>query len=236
MTNVVGYIRVSGENQARDGHSLDVQKEAIEKYCAGNSLNLLYTFEDVQSGESAEKRKGLQAALSMLENDSASALVVYKQDRFTRSVYDAEAIKRQLKSSGKKLLTVADHTDWGTDDGEMMFQFKSVFAEYERKQIRRRCVAGYLRKVETGGYAAGHPPFGYDAFKGELVVNELELRALAVINEMRASGLYFRVIADYLNACEVRTKRGMKWTGHSVRALYARRPNIKLNLPPAPAA
>lgn len=236
MTDVVGYIRVSSENQVREGHGLDVQKEGIEKYCITNNLNLLYVFEDVQSGESAEKRKGLQAALKMLESDNVMALVVHKQDRFTRSVYDAEVIRKQLKERGKILLTVTDSIDWSTDNGEMLYQFMSVFAEYERKQIRKRCVAGYLRKVENGGYAAGHPPFGYDAVKGELVVNELEIRAMGVIKEMRDSGLYFRVIADYLNACEVKTKRGCRWTGHSVRALYNRRPSIKLKLPPLPAA
>lgn len=236
MTDVVGYIRVSSENQVREGHGLDVQKEGIEKYCITNNLNLLYVFEDVQSGESAEKRKGLQAALKMLESDNVMALVVHKQDRFTRSVYDAEVIRKQLKERGKTLLTVTDPTDWSTDNGEMLYQFMSVFAEYERKLIRRRCVAGYLRKLESGGYAAGHPPYGYDACKGELVVNEFEQKTLNRIVALRADGWWYTTIANRLNSEGVRTKRGLLWTGESVKALLRRRPHIKLKLPPLPAA
>jgi site-specific DNA recombinase len=231
MTNVVGYIRVSSDGQATDGQSLDIQKDDIENYCSRNGLNLLYVFEDVQSGESAEKRKGLQAALKMLETDSVSALVVHKQDRFTRSVYDAEAIKRQLKTMGKRLIFTTDQLDLSSDDGEMMYQFKAVFAEYERKQIYRRCRAGYERKRAQGGYASGHPPFGYDAIDGELVKNEAELKVFRIIDEMRSYNYLYRTIAEYLNALGSRTKRGCEWTSGSVRGLYARRPNIKLNLP-----
>lgn len=231
MTNVVGYIRVSSDGQANDGQGLEIQRDEIEKYCARNDIELVHIFEDVQSGESAEKRKGLQAALKMLEADSISALVIHKQDRFTRSVYDAEAIKRQIKAMGKRLIFTSDPIDLSSDDGEMMFQFKAVFAEYERKQINRRCKAGQSRKAAMGGYAAGHPPFGYDVINGELVRNEYQLKIMKIIQELRDYGYEFRHISDYLNSCGSTTKRGCRWTPYSVRAMMKRRPFIKLKLP-----
>lgn len=227
---LIGYIRVSNESQ-KNNLSLPVQEEAIRKWCLDNRHFLLRIERDIESAEQAETREGLQAALGPIFADHVDGMVVYKYDRFTRSVLDAEHLKARFKKAGKVLYSVTDPVDWGTDDGEMLYQFKSVFAEYERKQIRRRCQAGQERKAAEGGYAAGHPPFGYDVVKGELVKNELELRALSAIMEMRALGLKFKQIAEYLNSCNVPTKRGFKWTSYSVRATYARRPNIKLKLP-----
>jgi len=227
---LIGYIRVSGEGQ-KNNLSLPVQADAIKQWCLDNRHTLLRIEQDIESAENADSRAGLQSALGTIFENSADGMIVYKYDRFCRSVLDSEHLKAKFKRNHKVLLSVTDPVDWDTDDGEMLYQFKSVFAEYERKQIRRRCIAGYLRKSENGGYAAGHPPFGYDAFKGELVKNELELKALSVIMELRQSGLLYRQIADFLNGCEIPTKRGLPWTGHSVRALMSRRPDLKLKLP-----
>ncbi len=231
MTSVIGYIRVSSDGQASDGQGLEIQRDEIEKYCTRSGIELVHIFEDVQSGESADKRKGLQAALKMLEVDSVSALVVHKQDRFTRSVYDAEAIKRQIKAMGKKLIFTSDPIDLSSDDGEMMFQFKAVFAEYERKQINRRCKAGQARKAAMGGYAGGPPPFGYDVANGELVRNEHQLKILEIMQELKGYGYKYEYISDYLNSSGSTTKRGLKWTPHSARVLLGRRPFLKLRLP-----
>ncbi len=220
--SVVGYIRVSGAAQANEGQSLDIQRDEIEKYCLSNDLNLVYIFEDVESGESAEKRKGLQAALQMLESDSVAAMVVHKQDRFARSVYDAEDIRRRLKRQGKSLLSVADPIEWLSDEGEMMYQFKSVFAEYERKQIYKRCRSGYERKARSGGYASGSPPFGFSSMRGKLIKNESEFQVLTMIFDLRGKGFSYRYIVNLLNQQGIRTKRGKAWTYGGLRVLMHR--------------
>lgn len=227
---LIGYIRVSDKTQ-QNNQSLPLQADAIAKWCADNRHTLLRIEQDIESAESADSRQGLQSALGCIFTHQADGLVVYKFDRFCRSVLDSEHLKARFKKAGKVLFSVTDPVDWESEDGEMLYQFKSVFAEYERKQIKRRCRAGYEKKKALGGYASGHPPFGYDAINGELVKNELELRALACIIEMRDNWLTFSTIAGYLNACGVVTKRGKEWTGQNVSALYRRRPNIKIKLP-----
>lgn len=227
---LIGYIRVSGEGQ-KTNLSLPVQADAIRKWCRDNGHALLRIEQDVESAAAAESRAGLQSALGDIFSDNADGLVVYKYDRFCRSVLDSEHLKGRFKKERKSLFSVVDPIDWDTDNGEMLYQFMSVFAEYERKQIRKRCIAGYERKVLDGGYAAGHPPYGYDAVKGELVKNELELKTLAVIMELRAAGWWYTTIARYLNEKGLRTKRGKVWTNESVKALLRRRPALRLKLP-----
>lgn len=227
---LIGYIRVSGEGQ-RTNLSLPVQADAIRKWSQDNGHALLRIEQDVESAALAESRAGLQSALGDIFSQQADGLVVYKYDRFCRSVLDSEHLKGRFKKECKALFSVIDPIDWDTDNGEMLYQFMSVFAEYERKQIRKRCIAGYERKVLNGGYAAGHPPFGYDAVKGELVKNELELRTLSLIMELRAQGLWYSQIATYLNDHGLKTKRGLTWTNESVKALLRRRSRLKLQLP-----
>lgn len=227
---LIGYIRVSGEGQ-KSNLSLPVQADAIRRWCQDSGHALLRIEQDIESAAVAESRAGLQSALGDIFSNNADGLVVYKYDRFCRSVLDSEHLKGRFKREKKALFSVVDPIDWDTDNGEMLYQFMSVFAEYERKQIRKRCIAGYERKVLDGGYAAGHPPYGYDAVKGELVKNELELKTLGVIMELRAAGHLYKTIAGYLNAQGSLTKRGLPWTQYSVRATMSRRANLRLKLP-----
>lgn len=227
---LIGYIRVSGEGQ-KSNLSLPVQADAIRKWCRDNGHALIRIEQDIESAASSESRVGLQSALGDIFSSQADGLVVYKYDRFCRSVLDSEHLKGRFKKERKSLFSVIDPVDWDTDNGEMLYQFMSVFAEYERKQIRKRCMAGYERKVMEGGYAAGHPPYGYDAVKGELIKNESELKTLRVIMELRAAGYLYKTISDYLNAQGSLTKRGLPWTQYSVRATISRRSTLRLNLP-----
>lgn len=226
---LIGYIRVSGEAQ-RNNLSLPVQRDAIVQWCKDRGHFLLDCYEDVESAENASDRAGLQQALNNIFESKADGLVVYKYDRFCRNVLDSEHLKKRFKKADKHLYSVVDQVDWETDDGEMLFQFKSVFAEYERKQIYKRCRAGYERKAMSGGYASGSPPFGYEAMRGNLVKNELEFQAMAAIIDLRAKGVPYTAIAKYLNDNNIKTKRGKTWTSGALRIIYHRRVMNKTKL------
>ncbi|MBS1991705.1 MAG: recombinase family protein [Cyanobacteria bacterium SZAS LIN-3] len=207
---LVGYVRVSGDSQA-DNTSLPTQREEITSYCKKNGYKLFNIFEDVYSAESAEKREGFQDALACIFSNLADGLIVYKLDRFARKVLDAETIKRDLQERGKKLLTVVDTLDLETPDGELMFQFKGMFAEYERKLIYQRCQEGRRKKKEAGGSLGGSPPFGWRPYKGGLVPVPEEQAVLERIRTMADEGVSFTKIANILNAEGIPTKKKGRW-------------------------
>jgi site-specific DNA recombinase len=211
----IGYIRVSSDTQA-DNASLPAQREAILAYCKSERLQLFNIFEDVQSGEDASSRSGLQFALSSLYAGLADCLLVYRLDRFSRNVLDSESLKEQLKAAGKRLITVGEEIDFESEDGEMMYQFRSAFAEYERRVIRDRCVMGQDRKRAQGGYHAGTPPFGWKAVGRELVLNEPEQETIKLIFMLRAKGHTISAIAWHLNKTGILTKRGKTWGGQQI--------------------
>lgn len=227
---VVGYVRVSNESQ-RSNFSLPMQKESITKWCHDNNHTLLYTFEDVESAESADARQGFQMALSQVFEGKADGMVVYKYDRFCRSVLDSELLKARFKSAGKHLFSISDPVDWLTSDGNVFYQLKAVFAEHERNTIRQRCMAGKERKKLSGEFVGGQVPFGYDLVKGQLIRNEQELKSLGIIIAMRESGYTYRAIAERMNEMGIKSKRGKVFTGYSLRLVYLRRFKSKHQLP-----
>ena len=80
----IGYIRVSTEEQAKEGISLDNQASKIKAYCESQDWELEKVFSDEGSSGKDMKRQGLRELLSFLEADHADVVVVYKTDRLTR--------------------------------------------------------------------------------------------------------------------------------------------------------
>jgi site-specific DNA recombinase len=217
-TVAVGYVRVSSDSQSENA-SLPNQRKAIEKYCERAGLQIFGIFEDVQSGESAVNRDGLQNALKTITAGLADSLVVFKYDRLSRNVLDAEGIKEELRKSGKRLISATEQIEVGSHDGNMMYQMKSIFAAYEKKQIKKRCAMGQRKKKERGGYHAGAPLFGWDAIGRELVVNEGQQNIIKEIFDRRAAGQSLAEVAFALNARGVKTKRGGTWSPGTVQRI-----------------
>ncbi len=84
----VGYIRVSTQEQASEGVSLDAQRNKLKSYCKGIGVRLAEVFADEGISGGTMERPGLQAALRALQRGRANTLVVVKLDRLTRSVKD----------------------------------------------------------------------------------------------------------------------------------------------------
>ena len=105
---------------------------------------LVADFFDKESAENAVNRLGFIQALKLIYSDQADGLIVWKLDRFARSVRDGVSILSEFKQRGKSLVCCADPIDTTTPMGEAFFQIALVFAELERKTIAERCETGRL--------------------------------------------------------------------------------------------
>ncbi|MBS1991707.1 MAG: recombinase family protein [Cyanobacteria bacterium SZAS LIN-3] len=221
----IGYVRVSGQSQA-DGESLPAQREAIEEYCKSFGYRLFNVFSDVQSGEDAASREGLQFALSALYANLADYLIVWKLDRFTRKFLDAERLKEEFKARGKHLVTITEEIDFAvSDEGEMAYQVRAAFSEFERKSIKERCQLGVERKRAAGKFWAGCPPFGFMAVGRELVPNENEQAVIRLIFDLRRKGAKISGIALHLNQLGIKTKQGKIWGNSQICNVLTRYQN-----------
>jgi len=222
---VVGYLRVSTDEQGTNGHSLDAQRAKIEGYCQLYDLDLVAVVVDPgQSGKSL-KRPGLQRVLSMLESGEAQGVVIAKLDRLTRSVTDWQSLIDAYfgEKCGRQLFSVGDSIDTRTAAGRLVLNVLLSVAQWEREAIGERTRDALKQKIAKGE-RCGKVRFGYDlADDGRrLIPNELEQEAIGVMRQLRSEGESLRKIASELNRRGIPTKEGRPWIHVSVAGILAR--------------
>lgn len=207
--SIVGYIRVSTAGQAAEGVSLAAQKARIEAWGAASGLPLASVHVDAGlSGSKATNRPGLQAALSDVCKRHG-VLVVYSLSRLARSTKDAISIAERLDKSGADLVSLSESIDTTSAAGKMVFRMLAVLAEFERDLVSERTTTALSHLRSQGRRVSGKIPFGWDLTGENLVPNDEEQTALAIMIALRDEGLSLRQIAEELERRQIRTKSGL---------------------------
>jgi DNA invertase Pin-like site-specific DNA recombinase len=215
-TAAVGYIRVSSEEQARGGISLDAQVERIKAYAAMRGLELvaIYREEGVSGKVALKRRPEGSKVVEALRSRKARHVIAVKLDRLFRSTVDAlaqsEAWDRQRIAL--HIIDMAGHAlDTTSALGKMFLTLCAGFAEMERNLTSERTKTA-LSHLKSSGAAYCHiTPLGFDRQGGRLVENPAEMETVRLIFALRAQGMGLRGIADELNRRRTPTKRGGIW-------------------------
>jgi site-specific DNA recombinase len=221
----IGYVRVSTEEQAREGLSLEAQRARILAACAAHGLVLGEVL--LESGESGKTlhRPQLQQLLDRVRAGQVGAVVITKLDRLTRRTRDLlELVEDVFKPHGVELVSLSEQLDTRTPAGVLMLTVLGALAQMEREQIAKRTRSA-LRYKRDKGERLGTTPLGYQtaAAGAPMVPDLVELAAVRLILRRRRSGLSFRRIAAELAAAGYRTKRGGQWHASTIRTIWARR-------------
>jgi site-specific DNA recombinase len=220
MKQAIGYIRVSTQDQATEGVSLEAQRAKIAAWCAVNDYDLVALFEDAGiSGSRMENRDGLNAALKAA--GKGTALVAYSISRLARSTRDMLEIAERLERRGADLVSLTEKIDTTSAAGRMIFRMLAVMAEFERDVIAERTRSALAHKKSVGEVYAP-TPFGYEAVEGRLREIKAEAKIVAEILKRREAGDTLAEIADDLNLRGVAGKRGGRWYPSTVRYLVNR--------------
>ncbi|HET9959637.1 MAG TPA: recombinase family protein, partial [Polyangiaceae bacterium] len=110
-TKVIGYVRVSTEQQADGGVSLQAQRDKLHAYAVAMDLDLVGVLEDAGASAKTLARPALQEALRRLETGEVDGLLVCKLDRLTRSVRDLGHLLERYFAARFSLLSVSDSID-----------------------------------------------------------------------------------------------------------------------------
>jgi site-specific DNA recombinase len=196
---VVGYVRVSTEEQARTGISLEAQKQKIRAWAEAMDAELISIEEDAGiSGKLIRNREGLQKAIERACEVKA-AIVVYSLSRLSRSTRDTLTVAERLDRAGADLVSLSERIDTTTAAGKMVFRMLAVLNEFERDQVSER-TAAILRHKKENGQVYSPVPFGYDREGDRLVENEDELLVVELVKNLRRQGCSLRQIASDVNA------------------------------------
>jgi site-specific DNA recombinase len=210
---VATYTRISTD-EAHQPYSLEAQATRLQSYIDSQpDWELVKTFTDQKSGATTD-RPGLQRAIGEAKAKRFDLLLVYRVDRFARSVRGLAHLLEELDKAGVAFRSATEPFDTTTPAGRMMVQMLGVFAEFERATIVDRIVAGLERKAARGEWPVGSAPFGYvRGDDGNLVVQEDQAALIPLIFDLYVKRrLGGHGVADWLNANGHRNSAGRLWT------------------------
>lgn len=195
------YCRVSTQNQADEGYSLETQEEL----CMKRAKELGYTRSQVKvyreegrSGEDIDRPK-----MNELREDTANGIIhkviITDPDRLTRDLTDKLIVCKEWDRQNVEIIFI-DTEYQNTPEGNMFFNMRSVFAQYELAQIRKRTIRGRLKAVEKEHkiMPMRTAPYGYDYKDGKLLVNEKEAVIVNKIYKWYLEGMTLREIGGKL--------------------------------------
>ncbi len=220
------YLRVSTEEQAREGVSLDAQEARLHAYAAAHGLEVTVTYRDsgVSGSVPLAERPAGRELLAALEAGTVQHVLAFKLDRLFRDAVDCLRTARQWDESGTSMHLVdmgGQTVNTGSAVGRFFLGLLAGVAELERSLISERVSMALQHKISKGE-RVGAPPYGYaasDDGTAWVPVPE-EQRVLGEMRVMRARGDTLEAIADSLNARGVSAKRSRVWHTSSVcRAL-----------------
>lgn len=213
---VAGYIRVSTDEQVKEGHSLEAQRDRLINYCKsqeGWELVEVYP----EEGKSAKdmNRPELQRLISDAENGLIDVVLVYRLDRLTRSVMDLYDLLQTFERHGVKFKSATEVYDTTTAMGKLFVTIVAALAQWERENLSERVRFGMEQLVRDGKWHGGPVPYGY-LWDGETMeIIDDEFRTLRKLRSIYMSGEGFGGTAKKLNALGL-LRRGNTWSAQAV--------------------
>lgn len=199
----IGYIRVSTEEQAHKGLSLEAQKERIASYCKLQGLKLtgLFADEGISGSMPLSERPGGKKLLEMLCLNDAPHVVALKLDRLFRDAGDALATLKDWDSKGIALhLLDLGGSAFNSKSalGKFFLTMTAAFAELERNLISERTKMALAYKRERGAWL-GNVPFGFKLdSEGHLIEDPQQIMMIERVKRLRKAHRSFREIAREL--------------------------------------
>ncbi len=216
-TKVAIYTRVSTEDQAKEGFSLDAQRERLEAYCKARGWTVAKAY--VDDGHTGRDTKRPAYQRMMEEREAWGTLLVIKMDRIHRNSRNFMEMMESLQQWEKNFVSATESFDTSTAMGRFVMDIIQRIAQLESEQIGERVYMGMSQKARTGpGILGFNVPLGYSVFDGRLSVDPEEARTVREVFDRCLAGETTAQIADAMNARGMRAKRGGRWS--HARVLY----------------
>lgn len=211
------YIRVSTEEQAVEGYSLEAQMRTLQAVAKekGWIWGGVYADEG-KSGRSMKKRPELRRLMDEIR--PGEVLLVWKMDRLNRNLLDSETIQSELDKRGASFYSVSEpHLSSAGPGGKFVRQIMAGVAELYSGMLGENVRHGMAEMVRQGNWAGGPVPYGYGLGPdGGLVINEDRAQVVRQMFTWYLGGLGIRGIAAKLNEMGVRTGNGAVWSSPTV--------------------
>lgn len=222
VITVIGYCRVSTDEQAASGLSLDSQRERIAAYCAARGWVLADVIVDAGASAATLKRPGMDAVRQLMTERLVDGVVAVKLDRLTRSVGDFHELLKLSTRTGVGIVSVTENLDTGSATGKLMVNLIASMAEWERDVIRERTVAALAVKRQRGERTSRYHRMGH----GERA--SAERVAIDMARQLVTRGLSLRAVAEELARHGHLNRAGKPYHPQTVRRMVGPRMAVKV--------
>ena len=219
----IGYIRVSTEEQAKEGISLDMQNAKIQAYASLEEMELIDIIEDAGiSGCTIKARPGIQHVLQLVRRREVEAVIVFKLDRLARNTIEALQIASLMDRKGVALHSITEKLDTKSAVGRFFLTLLASLAEMERGIISERIRAVMERKREKQEPRNGNPPYGSRILAGKVVPDLDEQKVIRRILCLRSGGHTIFGIINILREEGMVNRRGRPFGKTQIHNLILR--------------
>lgn len=219
---VAAYCRVSTDSDAQL-ESLETQKTHYENYINSRDdweFAGLY-FDEGITGTKADKRPKLMRLIEDCKAKKVDFVITKSISRFSRNTTDCLDIVRTLLNLNIPVYFEKENINTGSMESELFLSILSGVAEGESTSISENNKWGIKKRFENGTYKLGYVPYGYRWENGEIIVDPEQAVIVKRIFSELLAGKGTDAIAKSLNAENVPTKKGGRWTSTSIRGILA---------------
>jgi DNA invertase Pin-like site-specific DNA recombinase len=219
-----GYARVSTDEQAEEGVSLEAQEDRIRDFAAIQGLGLTRVIRDPGWSAKTLERPGMIEVVDGLSSGRLAGIVIYKLDRLTRDLGDWMTLLKAhfMSPGGPRLVSTSEAIETRTAGGRFVLAILMAVAQHEREVIVERTGSAMNHKRKRGE-RLGTVPFGWSVGEcgKKLEVCEVEVNTLAIMRNLKESGWKLREIAAELDRLNIKPRSGKKWAVSTISKLMA---------------
>ncbi len=193
------YIRVSTEDQAREGFSLPEQEKRLRAMCEYKGYEIYKVYKDAGiSAKTGNKRPAFEELKEDIKNKKCNTIVVLKLDRLTRSVYDWENIMKFLEENNAYLDCANDDINTTNANGRMVARLLTTVSQNEIERTSERTKIGLAGAIKVGNIP-NKAPFGYKHVNKKLVIDPLTKDEVIRIFNLYFEGNSYQTITNIYN-------------------------------------
>ena len=212
------YIRVSTEDQAREGFSLPEQEERLRDFCKFRNYKIYKIYKDAGISAKNDNRPAYQEMIQDVKDKNINVIVAFKLDRLTRSVYDIEKLMTLVNKYECDIDCLADESNTTTSNGRMVMRIMTSVSQNEIEKCSERTKLGLYGAIKAG-HIPGVTPVGYDRENKLLKINPISSEVVKRIFEMYSHGKSHFTIKKILNEEQALGKSN--WQDSSIRKILS---------------
>lgn len=201
------YIRVSTQEQAREGVSLAAQESLLKEYCSMLKYDIYRVYMDDGYSAKNMNRPALKVMIEDMKNHQFDSIMVWKLSRISRSVFDLLTLLKEFDKYGVKFVSYSEQFDTNTTVGKLLLTVLASVAEFERETIADNVKTALTYRANLGKPTATQV-LGYLRHEEILTIIPTEAKLVQEIFREYLDCYNYSEVARRMNKKGYRGKRG----------------------------